>query len=111
MEAGRLSREIFIGKKEEEEREDGGSNNTNPPPLLPTYMPHLSLLYSDIEEEERGRIAEEYEKLLSQEQQENEGAVLNRGFVVDRLSVWETPAEDKTLKSWQMIEEIPLYWQ
>jgi hypothetical protein len=110
MEAGRLSREIFIEKKKEEE-EDGGisTNPLLPPPLPPTYMPHLSLLYSDIEEGERRRIAEEYEKLLSQE--EEEGDILNQGFVVDRLSVWETPAEDKTLKSWQVIEEMPFYWQ
>lgn len=96
MEAGRLSREIFV---ENIEDEDG---TRAPPPR--TYMPHLSLLYSDIEEKERWRIAEEYGKILLLQKEEG---VLNQGFVVDRLSVWETPAEDKTLKSWKMIEEIP----
>lgn len=77
-----------------------------------TYMPHLSLLYSNIDQATRAGVAvEEQGKLLGSAG--NGGgagsAVLqNDGFLVDSLAVWYTPLADKSLGSWHQVAEYPL---
>ena len=33
----------------------------------------------------------------------------DNSFSVDTLNVWLTPADDKSLKSWKLVKQIPLH--
>lgn len=69
------------------------------------YMPHLSLLYSDIESSLRSEIMEEEQHRLFGDGPDK----LEEGeFMADVIQVWFTPAEDKTLESWHCVAEFPL---
>ena len=72
------------------------------------YMPHLSLLYSDIDIDQRKQIAEEEQQLLFGVHAETALSENERGFVADCITVWYTPVEDKTLESWQVLAAYPL---
>lgn len=37
----------------------------------------------------------------------NEGGVLSQALPIDSITLWRTPVEDKTLKSWKLLEEFP----
>ncbi|EFN53969.1 hypothetical protein CHLNCDRAFT_135910 [Chlorella variabilis] len=74
------------------------------------YMPHLSLLYSDISELERQGIAAEAQQRLL-EGQGGQGALLQgeeRGFDVASVTVWETEEIDRTLVSWRQLADPPI---
>ena len=74
-----------------------------------TYMPHLSLLYSDIDVEQRRKIVEEQQEMLFGNNNSETALPENeRGFVADCITVWYTPVEDKTLESWQVLAAYPL---
>ncbi|KAI8113032.1 hypothetical protein M9435_003038 [Picochlorum sp. BPE23] len=63
------------------------------------YMPHISLLYSDIDQKERER--------LTSEQQEGSFHDMGRiGF--DTIELWYTPPEDVSLGSWRRLESYSL---
>ncbi|KAK2988694.1 hypothetical protein RJ640_012730 [Escallonia rubra] len=64
------------------------------------YMPHLSLLYADLTDEEK-KIAQERANALD----ENIGSL---SFQITRLALYKTDTEDKTLKSWEMVAECNL---
>lgn len=64
------------------------------------YMPHVSLLYSDISQEERAELVED--SLGHMKDQNPEDPL--PGFESDTIELWYTPVEDKTLKSWKKIE-------
>ncbi|KAK3000059.1 hypothetical protein RJ639_024474 [Escallonia herrerae] len=68
---------------------------------LRPYMPHLSLLYADLMDEEK-KIAQERANALD----ENVGSL---SFQITRLALYRTDTEDKTLNSWEKIAECDLH--
>ncbi|KAK7359168.1 hypothetical protein VNO77_01116 [Canavalia gladiata] len=64
------------------------------------YMPHLSLLYGDLTEEEKQK-AEERANVV-------DGTLGGFSFQINRLALYKTDTEDKTLKSWEKIAECTL---
>lgn len=64
------------------------------------YMPHLSLLYSDIDQSVRRSRAAGLQMELED--------VLNQGLQAESIALWRTPVEDKSLQSWELVEEYPL---
>jgi hypothetical protein len=63
-------------------------------------MPHLSLLYGDLTEEEKKK-AEEKANILDE-------TIRSLSFQVTRLALYKTDPKDKTLKSWEKIVECNL---
>ncbi|KAL6992343.1 hypothetical protein U1Q18_010451 [Sarracenia purpurea var. burkii] len=64
------------------------------------YMPHLSLLYGDLSDEEKKK-AQAKANLLD----ESIGSV---SFQISRLALYETDTEDQSLKSWKKVSEYNL---
>ncbi|XP_041024678.1 cyclic phosphodiesterase-like [Juglans microcarpa x Juglans regia] len=64
------------------------------------YMPHLSLLYGDLTDDEKSR-AQEKASILDE-------SISSLSFPVSRLALYKTDTEDKTLKSWEKIAEYSL---
>lgn len=75
---------------------------------LEPYMPHCSLLYSDIPEAEREVAAAQASKRLYGEGSGYETLLIEPGFAVDSISLWYTPTEDKTTAKWCKVADIPL---
>ncbi|XP_021723514.1 cyclic phosphodiesterase-like [Chenopodium quinoa] len=71
-----------------------GYNRTAP------YMPHMSLLYADLTDEEK-KIAQERANAL-------DDTLGNLSFKINRLALYKTDTEDKTLKSWEKVMEYDL---
>ena len=67
---------------------------------IAAYMPHLSLLYADITEEEKQRAKEKAEAL--------DESISNLGFTISRISLHKTDTADRTLKSWEKVAEFDL---
>ncbi|XP_054778647.1 cyclic phosphodiesterase-like isoform X1 [Prosopis cineraria] len=65
----------------------------------PPYMPHLSLLYGDLTDEEKKK-AQERAKALDD--------VSGLNFQISRLALYKTDTEDKTLKCWEKITDCIL---
>ncbi|XWS12453.1 hypothetical protein CRYUN_Cryun37aG0090000 [Craigia yunnanensis] len=65
-----------------------------------TYMPHLSLLYADLTEEEKKK-AQEKANILDK-------SIGGLSFQISRLAFYKTDTEDKTLKSWEKVAECNL---
>lgn len=63
-------------------------------------MPHLSLLYGDLSEDEKKK-AQEKANILDE-------SISGLSFQVTRLALYKTDTEDKTLKSWEKITECTL---
>jgi hypothetical protein len=75
------------------------------------YMPHLSLVYSDMSTEHRQALAAEMQQKLCPSNESSGGEdekLVERGFLADSLAVWYTPVEDKTLESWRAVSVFPL---
>ncbi|GMN43443.1 hypothetical protein TIFTF001_012647 [Ficus carica] len=64
------------------------------------YMPHLSLLYGDLTEDEKKK-AQENTNVL-------DDSISSLSFPITRLALYKTDTEDKTLKSWEKIAECSL---
>ncbi|XP_050370576.1 cyclic phosphodiesterase-like [Argentina anserina] len=64
------------------------------------YMPHLSILYADLSEEDKKK-AQEKASILDE-------SITSLRFLVTRLALYKTDPEDKTLKSWEKIAECTL---
>ncbi|XP_027347490.1 cyclic phosphodiesterase-like [Abrus precatorius] len=64
------------------------------------YMPHLSLLYGDLSEEEKQK-AQERANVV-------DDSFSGLSFQISKLALYKTDTEDKTLKSWQKIAECTL---
>ncbi|XP_057949731.1 cyclic phosphodiesterase-like [Malania oleifera] len=64
------------------------------------YMPHLSLLYGDCTDDVKKK-AQEKAKVLDE-------GICNLSFLIDRLALYKTDTEDRTLKSWEKVAECPL---
>ncbi|GAX73218.1 hypothetical protein CEUSTIGMA_g671.t1 [Chlamydomonas eustigma] len=74
----------------------------------PPYMPHLSLLYSDIPAESRDLAAGQAHKRLYGEGSNYDTLLAETGFTVDSIAVWYTPIEDKSTASWRKIAVVPI---
>ncbi|KAL3576327.1 hypothetical protein D5086_021610 [Populus alba] len=64
------------------------------------YMPHLSLLYGDLTDDEK-KEAQEKANILDE-------SISGLSFPITRLALWKTDTEDLTLKSWEKIAECSL---
>ncbi|XP_060190211.1 cyclic phosphodiesterase-like [Lycium barbarum] len=71
-----------------------GFNSSSP------YMPHLSLLYADLTDEEKKKAQEKAYTL--------DESIGSLSFQITRLALYKTDTEDKSLKSWEKIEEYNL---
>lgn len=63
-------------------------------------MPHLSLLYADLTEEEKKRAQEKANAL--------DKGIGSLTFQITRLALYKTDTEDKSLKSWEKVMEFEL---
>ncbi|GLT52543.1 hypothetical protein SLA2020_258780 [Shorea laevis] len=64
------------------------------------YMPHLSLLYGDLTDEEKKK-AQEKANILDE-------SVNSLSCQISRLALYKTDTEDKTCKSWEKVAEYNL---
>ncbi|XP_050105748.1 cyclic phosphodiesterase-like [Malus sylvestris] len=64
------------------------------------YMPHLSILYGDLTDEEKKKAQEKANTL--------DGSIAGLSFPVTRLALYKTDPKDITLKSWEKIAECTL---
>ncbi|KMT03863.1 hypothetical protein BVRB_8g188340 [Beta vulgaris subsp. vulgaris] len=64
------------------------------------YMPHMSLLYADLTDEEKKRAQERANAL--------DDSLGNLCFTINRLALYKTDTEDKTLTSWEKVLEFDL---
>lgn len=63
-------------------------------------MPHVSLLYGDLTDEEKQK-AQERANIL-------DNTLSGLSFQISRLALYKTDTKDKTLKSWEKIAECTL---
>ncbi|KAF3340843.1 cyclic phosphodiesterase-like protein [Carex littledalei] len=61
-----------------------------------SYMPHLSLLYGDLTDEEKEKAVKKTEELDKE--------LCGLEFEISELTLYKTDPEDKSLKSWEKIE-------
>ncbi|GBF93915.1 cyclic phosphodiesterase [Raphidocelis subcapitata] len=78
-----------------------------PDPPRP-YMPHLSLLYADIDDEARAAAAAEAVARLWGDAAGYGTLLPASGFDAGAFAVWETPAADRSLGSWRRVGEFRL---
>lgn len=64
------------------------------------YMPHLSLLYGDLTDEEKKKAQEKANDL--------DGSLNGLGFLISRLALYKIDPDDKTCTSWEKIVECTL---
>jgi hypothetical protein len=74
--------------------------------LLGPYMPHLSLIYADMTEQEKDDAVTSSELRLLVASNEAKRKFKVEGFSSEKVSIWYTPTEDKTLESWCWIADI-----
>lgn len=60
------------------------------------YMPHLSLLYQDLTDEEKEKAVKKAEELDKE--------ICGLEFEISELALYKTDTEDKSLKSWEKFE-------
>ncbi|KAJ8761945.1 hypothetical protein K2173_006547 [Erythroxylum novogranatense] len=64
------------------------------------YMPHLSVFYGELTDDEKKRAEEKVKKL--------DDSINGLTFKISCLQLWKTDTQDKTLKSWEKIAECSL---
>ncbi|KAL5732010.1 hypothetical protein ACHQM5_004678 [Ranunculus cassubicifolius] len=64
------------------------------------YMPHASLLYGDLTDEEKQKAKAKAETF--------DATISDFSFPITRLALYKTDTEDKTLKSWEKIADCEL---
>lgn len=67
---------------------------------MTAYMPHLSILYADLTDEEKKKAQERAVAL--------DESLSGLSFQISRLALYKTDTEDKTLKSWEKMAECNL---
>lgn len=67
---------------------------------LAAYMPHLSILYGDLTDDEKKKAQEKANAL--------DESISGLKFQITRLALYKTDIEDKTLKSWEKVGECNL---
>ncbi|XP_010916331.2 cyclic phosphodiesterase [Elaeis guineensis] len=60
------------------------------------YMPHLSLLYGDLTDEQKEKARQRVEELDKE--------IRGLSFQISSLALYKTDTEDNTLKSWEKVE-------
>ncbi|GJN14939.1 hypothetical protein PR202_gb01817 [Eleusine coracana subsp. coracana] len=60
------------------------------------YMPHVSLLYGDLTDEEKEEARKKVEEL--------DKNICGLQFEISELALYRTDTEDKTLESWELVE-------
>lgn len=68
--------------------------------FLTAYMPHMSILYGDLTDEEKKK-AEEKANIL-------DPSLTGLSFPIDRLVLVISDTEDKTCKSWKKVSQYDL---
>ena len=68
--------------------------------VFAAYMPHLSLLYGDLTEEEKKTALEKACAL--------DDSIGGLSFQISRLALYKTETEDTSCKSWEKVEEFEL---
>ena len=66
------------------------------------YMPHLSLVYGDLDASERRTAAEEATRELLGDR------APEAGFLAEDISLWRTDVQDRTCRTWSRVERFPL---
>ncbi|EFJ50788.1 hypothetical protein VOLCADRAFT_120612 [Volvox carteri f. nagariensis] len=74
----------------------------------PPYMPHLSLLYADMDDAEKAKVVEYETGRLYGESSGYDTLLVETGYEVDSFTLWYSPIEDRTTRSWCLVEEYPL---
>lgn len=72
------------------------------------YMPHLSLLYADVDDTARTASQQAAVQRLYGEGSDYKTLLTDNGFVAEAISLWYTPVEDRSLASWKQVAECPL---
>ena len=71
------------------------------------YMPHMSLVYSDDERDERLRLKSKADEVFKNASETLDEAHAE-AFTPTSVSLWKTDVEDKSCKSWRKVKEFPL---
>ncbi|CAN1283419.1 Cyclic phosphodiesterase [Linum perenne] len=69
--------------------------------MLPAYIPHMSLVYGDLTDEEKKAVAREKAVQL-------DDSIENLSFEINRLELWKTDTRDESRNSWEKISECSL---
>ncbi|GMH42972.1 hypothetical protein BSKO_10894 [Bryopsis sp. KO-2023] len=73
------------------------------------YMPHVSLMYSDVDTEIRtAAVSEAKERLFGESCGDEEVKLIEPGFWAESLQVWRVFPKDKKLESWENVGEFKL---
>lgn len=72
------------------------------------YMPHVSLLYADLDPTAALQAQAAAVQRLYGEGSDYSTLLTDTGFTAQSLSVWYTPAEDRSLGSWKQVADLPL---
>ncbi|KAF8068393.1 Wdr35 [Scenedesmus sp. PABB004] len=72
------------------------------------FMPHLSLLYAEPTPEARSAAVVAAIGRLYGEAASYDGLLVDAGYAAESLSLWFTPAADRSLASWEQVAEFPL---
>ena len=90
---------MLVSVQDNEDASRISTNNMNVMSVS-AYMPHLSLLYANISDEQKKQAKELAEKL--------DEAINGLSFPITRLALYKTDTGDETLKSWEKIAEQDL---
>lgn len=70
------------------------------------YMPHLSLKYGNLDDQQRAEIVrQETERLYGEG---SDTRLVDTGFEVRHVAVWYTPADDESCRAWRLVGEYKL---
>mmetsp|Transcript_30140 Transcript_30140/g.71785 ORF Transcript_30140/g.71785 Transcript_30140/m.71785 type:complete len:189 (+) Transcript_30140:74-640(+) len=72
------------------------------------YIPHLSLLYSDIDFSQRSRAVSEARRRLYGEGSGYGSLLVEAGFWAEEIGLWRTDPEDRSLAGWTRIGRYAL---
>lgn len=77
-------------------------------PPAADYMPHLSLLYSDADEPTKAASRGAALARLYGDAAGYDTLLVDPGFDAQSISLWYTPAEDRTCASWARVADFAL---
>ena len=73
------------------------------------YMPHVSLLYSHIDKEERqAAVREAVDRLYNGVEGMEDQLLGETGFWAGAVEVWKVEVGDEEMKTWECVERISL---
>lgn len=72
------------------------------------YVPHVSLLYSDMEADKRQKVANEAIHMFYEGEAGMEDRLLSEtGFWAEDIELWEVNPNNQMLQDWKHIETFP----